>query len=334
MSDDTDKHVATAPFGGLEPDVILGAIEQQGYLCNGRLLALNSYENRVYQVGVEDANPLIVKFYRPQRWTDEAIEEEHAFADELTALEIPVVAPLRNVDGASLLKFAGFRFSIYPYRRGVWPDLETAERRRQLGRFLARIHAVGATKQFLHRPAVDLQSLGVEAVDFLLQGSFLPPGTEHSYAEVTSDLLAQIARAFADTADEPRLRLHGDCHRSNILWTEDGPEFVDLDDCRTGPAIQDLWMLLDGEAEEMHQQFYELVEGYHVFFDLNWKQARLIEPLRALRMIYYSSWLARRWDDPAFPRSFPWFNSPSYWQGQIESLREQIERIERPPIVC
>jgi Ser/Thr protein kinase RdoA (MazF antagonist) len=319
-------------YAGLTPDVLLDAVETCGYLTDGRLLALNSYENRVYQVGVEDALPLIAKFYRPGRWSNEAILEEHAFALELAAEEIPVVAPL-VIDDTTLHVAQGYRFALYPRQGGHWPELNTREEREWMGRFIARLHAVGATRAFKHRPVLDIDSFGVRASRFLLENHFIPAHVEMAYETLVADLLDQVAAAFNAAGDVRQIRLHGDCHPGNILWTDDGPHFVDLDDCRTGPPVQDLWMLLSGERQAMQSQLIDIMEGYLQFFEFDHRELRLIEPLRTLRMIHYAAWLARRWADPAFPAAFTWFNTDRYWEEHVLALREQAALLQEPPLV-
>jgi Ser/Thr protein kinase RdoA (MazF antagonist) len=323
---------APADYARLTPDTLLGAVESLGYVTSGQLLALNSYENRVYQVGLEDAPPVIAKFYRPHRWSDAAILEEHAFTLELAAHEIPVVAPLQTGQ-TTLHRFEGYRFAIYPRQGGHWPELGSREERLWMGRFIGRIHAVGAARPFEHRPALDIDSFGHRPSRFLIEGGFLPAHIETAYRTLAADLLARIGEYFEITGSISRIRLHGDCHPGNILWTDDGPHFVDLDDCRSGPAIQDLWMLLSGNRSEMQLQLGEILEGYEQFRELDYREIQLIEALRTLRMIHYAGWLARRWDDPAFPRAFPWFNTPRYWEEHILALREQAALLQEPPLV-
>ena len=323
---------APADYARLTPDTLLGAVESLGYVTSGQLLALNSYENRVYQVGLEDAAPLIAKFYRPQRWSDAAIIEEHAFALELAAHEIPVVAPLQTGQ-TTLHRFEGYRFAVYPRQGGHWPELGNREERLWMGRFIGRIHAVGAARPFEHRPALDIDSFGHRPSRFLIEEGFLPAHIETAYRTLVADLLDRISEHFERAGGISRIRLHGDCHPGNILWTDDGPHFVDLDDCRSGPAIQDLWMLLSGDRSEMQLQLGEILEGYEQFRELDYREIQLIEALRTLRMIHYAGWLARRWDDPAFPRAFPWFNTPRYWEEHILALREQAALLQEPPLV-
>ncbi len=318
------------PFDALTPDRIVAATESVGLPSDGRVLALGSYENRVYQVGVEDADPVVVKFYRPDRWSDTAIGEEHAFALELARAEIPVVAPL-VIGGATLHEHAGYRFTVFPRRGGHWPELGTSDERQWMGRFLGRLHAIGHAGAFRERPALNVQQFGVEARETILDGGFLPEYVEARYADVTEALIAAVGDALAAVSPR-RLRIHGDCHRGNVLWTPGGPHFVDLDDCMTGPAIQDLWMLLSGPRAEMTVQAADLLEGYEQFAQFDRSELALIEPLRGLRMVHYSAWLARRWDDPAFPRAFPWFAEPRYWERHVVELQEQLEALEHEPL--
>jgi len=320
----------THPYQALTPDLILRALESQGFACDGRLLALNSYENRVYQIGIEDSTPVIAKFYRPGRWSRQAILEEHAFAIELAAQEIPVVAPLPGSDGDTLHQQDQFLFAVYPRCGGRWPELDSRERRQQMGRLLGRMHAVGACKAFRHRARLSVESLGDASRDFILGKDLLPGYLVDAYASLTRDLLLQVRALFEAAGVATLLRLHGDCHPGNILWTERGPHFVDLDDCCTGPAIQDLWMLLSGNADEMRRQLEDLLEGYQTFFDFDHASVILIEALRTLRIMHYAAWVARRWDDPAFPRAFPWFDSPRYWEEHILALREQAAAMDEP----
>jgi Ser/Thr protein kinase RdoA (MazF antagonist) len=320
-----------APYSDLSPETVLDAIEALGVHCDGRVLALNSYENRVYQIGLEDAPPLVAKFYRPNRWSDAAILEEHAFARELAAQEIPVVAPLEP-GGRSLHVHQGYRYAVFPRRGGRWPELGTRDEREWVGRFLGRIHAVGRAAFFHERGSLDVHQLGREARDTVLDGEWMPDYLADKYAEVTDELLDIIeARAFQWGG--ARLgRILGDCHRGNILWTDAGPHFVDLDDCLTGPAIQDLWMLLSGDGEEMRRELTDLLTGYEQFSPFDRGEIALIEPLRALRMIHYCAWLARRWSDPAFPKAFPWFAEPRYWEQHYRALQDQLAAVSAPPL--
>ena len=320
------------PYDALTPDLLLDALETTGLRCDGRLLALNSYENRVYQVGIEDATPVIAKFYRPRRWSRAALQEEHDFAWELVERDIPVVAPQRDAAGHSLHEHGGFAFAVYPRQGGRWPDLDLREHRVWMGRFLGRLHAVGRTRPFSHRPTLDVRSFGEAPRDFLLGKGVLPDYLEAAYRSLVDELLQTITRRFAECDPVRNIRLHGDCHPGNILWTDSGPHFVDLDDCRMGPAVQDLWMLLSGGREEMGLQLGALLEGYQDFCDFDYRQLSLIEPLRTLRIIHYAGWLASRADDPAFQQAFPWFYGPRYWEEHILSLREQAAALDEPAL--
>jgi len=321
----------TPPFAALTPDTLLTALEGLGLPVSGSLLALNSYENRVYQVGQDDAPPLVVKFYRPERWSEAQIREEHAFVAELAEREIPVVAPLA-FDGETLHQHAGFSFAVYPRRGGRAPELDRPDVLEWLGRFLGRIHAIGAITPFATRPRLDADSFGEEPLAFIAAGDFLPPELREVYLGVARQALDGVARCYARAGDVASLRLHGDCHASNVLWTDAGPHFVDFDDCRSGPAVQDLWMLLSGERAEQSRQLADLLAGYEDFCEFDSRELYLIEALRTLRLIHYSAWIARRWHDPAFPVAFPWFDSPRYWQDRILELREQIALMDEPPL--
>jgi Ser/Thr protein kinase RdoA (MazF antagonist) len=323
---------ASHPYSALLPDLILDAIDAQGYRTSGSMLALNSYENRVYQIGLESGQFLVAKFYRPGRWSDAAIREEHAFAAELAAVEVPVVAPLVAASGETLHTYHDFRFALFERRGGHWPELDDPDTQYRLGQFLGRIHAMGATRPFAHRPAITPASFGEESLAFLLQGGFLPREHERQYRDLAEGVLAEVRQRFAATPYTP-IRLHGDFHPGNILWTDRGAHLVDLDDCRSGPAVQDLWMLLSGERAQMNGQLSELLAGYEEFYDFNHRELALIESLRTLRLLHYAAWLARRWDDPAFPQAFPWFNTVSYWEEQILTLREQQLRLAQPTLL-
>jgi len=323
--------MSDAPYSLLSPETVLAAIEAVGYSCDGRVLALNSYENRVYQIGIEDGEPLVAKFYRPARWTDAAIREEHAFAGELAAQEIPVVAPLLR-DGVSLHVHLGFRYAVFPRRGGRWPELGSSDEREWVGRFLGRIHAVGRAARFAERTRLSMDELGRKARDFVLRGEWMPDYLATKYADLTDDLLDEVEARAAGWGGAAMGRILGDCHRGNILWTDRGPHFVDLDDCLTGPAIQDLWMLLAGAQQEMRTELTDLLKGYEQFLPFDRSEIALIEPLRALRMIHYSAWLARRWHDPAFPQAFPWFAEPRYWEQHYRALDDQLAAVLGPPL--
>lgn len=318
------------PYDRLTPDVIMTAIEACGFACTGSILALASYENRVYQIGTEEGF-VVAKFYRPGRWSNDAILEEHAFALELAAAEIPVVPPL-VIDGRTLHEHDGYRYALYERRGGRWPELGTSEERVWMGRFLARIHAVGAVRRFETRPTLSIAELGTRSVQELLASDWLPPHLVQSYTTVTAHLLDTIDAAFASVGDYRRLRIHGDCHRGNVLWTGDGPHFVDLDDCVNGPAVQDLWLFLAGSRDEMSAQLGDLLEGYGQFQDFDYRELRLIEPLRTLRLIHYTAWITRRWHDPAFPRAFPWIAESRYWEQHVQTLLEQRAALDEEPL--
>ncbi|MCF6264695.1 MAG: serine/threonine protein kinase [Xanthomonadales bacterium] len=318
------------PYYRLDPDTILHAVESLDLLCDGRLLALNSYENRVYQVGLEDEDPVIAKFYRPGRWSDQQILEEHSFALELAGAEIPLIPPL-EINSKTLHEFDGFRFALFARRGGHAPELDQKETRIWLGRLLGRIHAVGAASNFQTRPVLNIDSFGRKAINTLKNGEWLPAHLETAFSSLAADLLISIEACFERTGNFTNIRLHGDCHPGNILW-RDGPFFVDLDDCRSGPAVQDLWMLLSGEAHEMAAQMKDVLDGYRQFHHFNLQELQLIEALRTLRMLHHAAWLAKRWQDPAFPIAFPWFGEPRYWEDLILSLREQLGRMQEPAI--
>ena len=318
------------PFATLTPDLVLDAVESLGFLSDARVLALNSYENRVYQVGIEGETPLIAKFYRPARWSDAAIREEHAFSFELAEHEVPVVAPLLR-DGESLFEHAGFRFALFPRRGGRAPEPGDLDQLYRFGQLLGRMHAIGASRPFAHREALTVDNFGHQSLATLLEGNFVPRSLLPAYESVARDLLARLDALFA-RIDYSSIRLHGDCHPGNLLYRDERFHVVDLDDCRMGPAVQDLWMLLAGERHERLQQLAELIDGYQEFHDFAPRELALIEGLRSLRLMHYSAWLARRWDDPAFPMSFPWFGSERYWGEQILMLREQLAALDEEPL--
>jgi len=321
----------TPDYSALTPDCVLNALESLGMRCDGRLLALNSYENRVYQVGIEDSSPLVAKFYRPARWSDAAILEEHAFVQELVEREIPVV-PALTLHGKTLHSFDGFRFAVFPKHGGRAPELEDRRTLEWMGRFLGRIHAIGALKPFLHRPELNIETFGVAPRDFLLAHNFIPLDLDAAWRSVAQQALDGVRHCYARAGDVKMLRLHGDCHAGNVLWTDDGPHFVDFDDSRMGPAVQDLWMLLSGERADMVRQMGDVLAGYEDFCEFDPRELHLVEALRTLRLIHYSGWLAQRWDDPAFKQAFPWFNTQRYWQDRILELREQIALMQEPPL--
>lgn len=317
------------PFSGLGPDTILDALDGVGLRTDGRMLALNSFENRVYQLGLEEGGFVVAKFYRPGRWSNGAILEEHAFVAELAGMELPVVAP-QVLAGRSLNQHQGFRFAVYPRQGGRSPEFDSPEVLPWMGRLLGRIHAVGALSPFRERPALNVKTFGEEARDYLKAHALLPPELESVYFGLVDLALDAVRRCFERAGRVANLRLHGDCHAGNVLWTERGPHFVDFDDARSGPAIQDLWMLLSGDMASMSRQMRDILTGYRQFRDFNLSELHLVEGLRTLRLIHYAAWLARRWDDPAFPAAFPWFGTPRYWQDRILELREQIALMDSP----
>ena len=336
------------PFETLTPDRVLDALQAVGLRGDGRLTALSSYENRVYQVQLEDGSAVVAKFYRPQRWSEAQIREEHAFSRELMAAEIPVIGPLL-LEGASLHHFDGFAFSVSPRRGGRAPELDDGEVLEWIGRFLARIHTVGARQPFVARPALDVATFAIEPMDWLLANERIPLDVQSAWerrAREAIEVMAAVAvigSATANAGADPirRIRMHGDCHPGNILWTPadapaaagPGPHFVDLDDARSGPAVQDLWMLTSGDRSQRSRQLGALVDGYEQFREFDRRELALIEPLRTLRLMHYSAWLARRWEDPIFPVNFPWFGTPDYWRGQVLMLQEQIEQMQEAPLV-
>jgi Ser/Thr protein kinase RdoA (MazF antagonist) len=318
------------PFTGLSPEVVLEAATSVGLDPDGRLFALNSYENRVYQLGSPQGN-LVLKFYRPARWSDAQIDEEHRFTSELAAAELPVAAPL-SLAGQTLSTYQGFRFAAFPWMRGRAPELDASDARQILGRTLARIHQVGALRPFETRPHLGMQRLGIDACHQVLAGNLLPEVLRDRYIQTSEELLERIAIAFEGIGVLREVRIHGDCHLGNLLWNEQGPAFVDLDDCATGPRVQDMWMLLAGSPSDQQRQWAELIEGYLQFADFDFREVALIEPLRALRMLHHAAWVSHRWMDPAFPRAFPWFGEHRYWEGYLGDLREQLAAIDDPPL--
>jgi Ser/Thr protein kinase RdoA (MazF antagonist) len=322
----------TIPFAGLTPERILDALESVGYRCDGALMALNSYENRVWQVGVDEERPVIVKFYRPGRWSDAQIAEEHAFCAAMVVDELPVVAPL-VINGATLFVHGGFRFSVFPKQGGRAPEFAEPPILEWMGRLMARIHLVGAREPFAVRERIDIRSFGIEPGEWLLANQVIPQELEGVWKGVVDQALEGVRQCYSRAGKLDYLRLHGDCHAGNVLWTGDGPHFVDFDDARMGPAIQDLWMLLSGDADEMGLQFGHVLAGYETFREFDDRELHLVEALRTLRLIHHSAWLARRWNDPAFPAAFPWFATNRYWDERILELREQIATMQEPALV-
>jgi Ser/Thr protein kinase RdoA (MazF antagonist) len=307
---------------------ILNAVEGIGYQCDGRLMAMNSYENRVYHVGMSEGEPLIAKFYRPGRWTDAAIAEEHDFTFELADAEIPAVPPIRDDRGDTLFRHGAYRFSLFPRRGGRPLELDNLRQLEQLGRFIGRIHLVGRTRTFSHRPTLDVDTFGSESYAYLLESGFIPPDLELAYRSLAEDLLVRIRRCYERAGDIALIRVHGDCHPGNISWTPDGPHIVDLDDARNAPAAQDIWMLLSGDREDKSESLRKIMLGYTAFCPFDSRELHLFEALRTLRLLYYYAWIARRWDDPAFPRVFTWFNTQRCWEDHILALREQAAEMD------
>ena len=319
-------------YAGLQPDDILTAIDGLGFRCDGRFLALNSYENRVYQVGIEDGEPVVAKFYRPGRWSDDAILEEHGFTAELAEKEIPVVAPL-ELSGSTLHHCGHFRVSVSPCHGGRAPELDDHDLLEQVGRLVARIHLQGETGRFKHRPAIDIDTYGHASHDYLLDQGFIPVELQDAYMSISEHLFVNIDGCFERAGSSETLRLHADFHPSNVLIAGERLHIVDLDDARTGPAVQDLWMFLSGDRSEQTPQLASLLLGYEEFRSFDARELHLIEALRTLRIMHYAAWLARRWNDPAFKIAFPWFNSQRYWDEHILTLREQAALMEEEPLV-
>ena len=322
---------STHPYDALTPDVILAAVEQLGVRCTGALAALNSYENRVYRVDTEEHGPWVAKFYRPARWTDVAIFEEHAFAQRLVEHEIPAVAPL-EYDARTLHRHDGFRFAVFPWQPGRAPELSRPDEFTLLGRYLGRMHRVSRAEPFEHRLRLTVAEYGTRSAAMLLESEYIPPDLRAAFRAISEQVLAQVTQAFEATRDVAWLPIHGDFHLGNILWSVHGPHLVDFDDCLMGPPVQDIWMALSGEREEMEPQLAAILSGYTEFAEFDPLELRLIEPLRTLRILRYNAWLAARWDDPAFPRNFPWFTAPRYWEQQILTLKQQAAALDEPPL--
>ena len=328
------------PFEQLTPAMVMDALSSVGLWADGRLTPLNSFENRVYLAHLDEPaeghTAVVLKFYRPERWSDAQIEEEHQFALELAADEVPVVPPL-VLEDRTLHHHEGFRFSVSPRRGGRRPELDDPDVLEWTGRFIARLHNVGARSPFAQRPTLSLAQHGQATVDWLVHNEAMPLDVQSRWHDTVCQALKTIAQMAPELGNNAHhLRLHGDCHPGNVLWTPsgqpgEGPHFVDLDDALTGPAVQDLWMLLPGgDRQDQLYKLSALLDGYTQVRPFPLQQLRWIEPLRTLRLIHYSGWLARRWGDPAFPANFPWFGSSAYWLDQIQVLQEQIEGMLEP----
>lgn len=332
---ESSSSLADHPYQVLTPDIVIDAVESTGRLSDACILALNSYENRVYQVGIEESEPVIAKFYRPNRWSVEQILEEHEFTRQLFELEIPVVPPL-IIDGQSdtptLAHFNDFYFAIYPRQGGRAPELDNLDHLYRLGQAIGRIHAAGAAYPFKHRVPFTVQAFGYDNVAYLLKNNFIPSDLVPAYQSIAAEVLAEIERNHPESKKFQQISLHGDCHPGNVLWRNDKPHFVDFDDAMTGPAIQDLWMLLSGDRLNKQKQLSEIIEGYEMFYPFDVRELKLIESLRAMRVLNYSAWLAKRWDDPAFPKSFPWFNTPRYWSEHVLELKELLSSLQEKPL--
>ena len=331
LMSNTDE-TSTLAYANLAPEQIITALEEYGYRCDGRFLALNSYENRVYQIGIEDSPPVVAKFYRPGRWSDEQIMEEHEFAEELAAAEIPIVPP-NTIGGETLLRSGHFRFAVYANRGGRAPDLDNLDLQRQVGRLIARIHLVGEAHRFKHRPTLDIGSYGTTSSEYLLESEFVPYELYDAYESVASQALDGVEDCFERAGSPRQLRIHADFHPGNVLIAAEQIHIVDLDDARRGPAIQDLWMFLSGDRQEQEPQLAALLDGYEDFRAFDARELHLTEALRSLRLMHYAAWLARRWGDPAFKAAFPWFAGHRYWEEHVLALREQIALMQEGPLV-
>jgi Ser/Thr protein kinase RdoA (MazF antagonist) len=325
-------HSAPAPFDDLDPGAVFAAAESIGLQPSGRLFALNSYENRVYQLGDDDGALWVLKFYRPARWSDAQIGEEHDYTLELAAAELPVAAPIER-DGETLFEHQRLRFAAFPYLAGRAPELDDKATLTLLGRTLARMHAIGNRSPFRHRPALTLERLGLNARTTVQRSGFVPEALEEQYARVSEQVIGRIRQSLETFGPLPRLRIHGDCHAGNILWRQNGPLFVDLDDCMSGPRVQDLWMFLSGDAASQQSAWAAIMEGYELFGEFDYAELTLVEALRSLRILHHAAWIASRWDDPAFPRAFPWFGDARFWERHISDLFEQLAAMDDPPIL-
>lgn len=321
----------SSAFVALGPDAILDAVERAGHTCDGRLQALASYENRVYQLGRPDAGPLVVKFYRPNRWSTDQILEEHDFLDELRGLDLPVVVPLADAHGDTVIHDGPYRLSLYEQTIGRPPSFDDPEHRKLLGRFAARMHNVSVLGRFEDRPVLDVDNYGHDSMLTLVRSGHVPDTLIEAFDAAGAHAMDSAEQLF-DQCAPVSIRLHGDLHAGNILWTEEGPVVLDFDDCATGPALADLWMFLSGDRDYQEACLADIVEGYEQFRAFPIEQLGLVEPLRTLRLVHHAAWIATRWTDPAFPRAFGFFASERYWQDLILSLKEQISAMQSPPL--
>ncbi len=312
------------PFEQLSPELILNAIETQNFAVNGSVTALNSYENRVYQIGIEDDLPLIVKFYRPARWNHAQIQEEHDFCFTLKAHDLPVITPLKNTQNNSLFEFQGFSFALFPRTGGYAPELDHQDNLSIMGRTLARLHNIGATHKFQHRPILSAKSFGQDAINFVTE-SFIPFEYRSAYQGVCQEIMPIITQHMQEAHN---ISVHGDLHVGNILMRDNIPNLVDFDDSRLAPAIQDIWMLLSGDPHEQEAQLQKIIPSYGEFRPFPYNELGMIESLRTLRMIHHTAWLAKRWHDPAFPPAFTWFNTHQFWQQHVDDLNQQLVKLD------
>jgi Ser/Thr protein kinase RdoA (MazF antagonist) len=323
--------MASFDFSALTPDLIIDGLESAGFTVDSGLLALNSYENRVYQFHDEKSVKYVTKFYRPQRWQLDKIYEEHQFSFELAAQELPIVAPLK-INDKSLFEYQGYYFTVFPCRGGRIFEVDNLDQLEWMGRFIGRIHAVSSQANFQYRPSFNTDELLLQARETILRSQYVPRGLLTAFTTILDQVIAVAIEQYLPAKNMTQIRLHGDCHAGNILWRDEGPHFVDLDDCRTGPAIQDLWMMLSGDRQQQLLQLDTLLMGYDEFFTFETDQLILIESLRTMRLVNYMAWLCKRWQDPAFPQSFPWFNTEKYWEQQILMLKEQMSALQQPPL--
>ncbi len=323
--------MASFDFSALTPDLIIDGLESAGFVVESGLLALNSYENRVYQFHDDQRVKYVTKFYRPQRWQLDKIHEEHQFSFELAEQELPIVAPLQ-VNGKSLFEYQGYYFTVFPCRGGRIFEVDNLDQLEWMGRFIGRIHAVSSQAHFKHRPSFNTDELLLQARESILQSNYVPRGLLTAFTVILDQVITLAVDQYLPAKSMTQIRLHGDCHAGNILWRDEGPHFVDLDDCRTGPAIQDLWMMLSGDRKQQLLQLDTLLMGYDEFFTFETEQLILIESLRTMRLVNYMAWLCKRWQDPAFPQNFPWFNTEKYWEQQILMLKEQMSVLQQPPL--